>query len=91
MVSNKLFMEESLVFNWQYSYKDYKMFKYVQPFFIFADIAHGSLVKSSLALMFLNKIDFTIVTDLNNHNKLTTYLQKNDIYTVGLIPNNYSP
>ena len=33
LLSNKLFIEEALVFNWNYNLRNYKIFKYVQPFF----------------------------------------------------------
>jgi len=91
MISNKLFIEESLVFNWAYSYKNYKLFRYIQPFFVFADMRHGSHLPDTLLLFALQKLDFTITTDINNHNKLSIYLQKTNVYTVGLVPTNYSP
>jgi len=91
MISNKLFIEESLIFNWSYSAKNYKLFRYIQPFFIFADLKYGSHVPKTLQLFALQKLDFTITTDINNHNKLSFFLQKMSVFTVGLIPNNYSP
>lgn len=91
MISNKLFIEESLIFNWSYSIKNYKLFRYIQPFFIFADLRYGSHVPKTLQLFALQKLDFTITTDINNHNKLSFFLQKTSVFTVGLIPTNYSP
>jgi hypothetical protein len=91
LLSNKFFIEESLIFNWQYNIKNYKVFKYVQPFFIFKDIPHGELTHTSLFNIFLQHLDFVIISDLNNHKKLTTYFKRFNLYSIGLIPVNYSP
>ena len=91
LLSNKSFVEESLVFNWHYSIKNYKLFKFIQPFFIFKDAVHGAIVHTSVFVMFLQRLDFAVVVDLNNHFKLLRYLQRYSLYTVGLVPTNYSP
>ena len=86
-----IFMEETLVFNWQYSSRNYKLFKYVQPYFIFKDFTHGGSVHSSMLMLFMRSLDFCIVVDVNNHKKLQGYFQKYSLYTIALIPINYSP
>ena len=91
MLSSNIFMEETLVFNWQYSSRNYKLFKYVQPYFIFKDFTHGGSVHSSMLMLFMRSLDFCIVVDVNNHKKLQGYFQKYSLYTIALIPINYSP
>lgn len=89
--SNKLFIEESLVYNWNQSYKDYKLFRYVQQFFIFRDLPHGSYTHSAIFTILLQKLDYALVIDLKNHRKLLGYLQKYSLYSLGLVPSNQSP
>ena len=91
LLSNKSFIEESLVFNWQHSVKNYKLFKFVQPFFMFKDAVHGAAIHTSIFAIFLQKLDFAIVVDVKNHFKLLRYLQRYSLYTIGLVPTNYSP
>ena len=91
MLSNKLFMEETLIFNWRYCLRNYKMFKYVQPYFIFKDFTHGGYVHSAMMMIFMQRLDFCIILDMSNHKKLGGYLKSYNFYTVGLLPINYSP
>jgi hypothetical protein len=89
--SNKLFIEESLVFNWSQSFMDYKVFKFTQPFFIFKDLPHGAYIHNTLFDILLQRLDIALVVDLKNHMKLLGYIQRYSLYSVGLIPVNYSP
>lgn len=91
VLSNKLFLEESLVFNWNYSLYDYKLFRYIQPFFIFKDLPHGAYIHSAIDTILLDKVDTTLVVDINNHKKLLTYFRRYSVCTVGLVPANQSP
>ena len=91
MFSNKIFIEESLVFNWHFSSKNLKIFKYTQPLFLFKDILHGDETHSQLLNFFSQRTDLALVTDLNAHKRFLFYLKRNDIYTVGLVPANFSP
>ena len=91
LLTNKTFIEEALVFNWHLSVKDYKLFKFLQPFFTFKDVTHGATIHSGIFLILLQKLDFTILVDLRNHKKILQYLQRYSMYTVGLVPINYSP
>jgi hypothetical protein len=91
MLSNKLFMEESLVFNWQYSARNYKMFKFTQPYFMFKDFPHGGFIHSAVFSIFLQNIDLGIIVDMNNHKVFRGYLQRYGLYIVGLVPVSYSP
>lgn len=84
-------MEESLLFNWEYSFKNYKIFRLVQPFFVFSDVAHGGPVKTSVFNTFLQKLDFTVVVDLKNHNTFLKYLKGYNMYMIALVPNTYNP
>lgn len=91
LLTNKTFIEEALVFNWHLSVKDYKLFRFLQPFFSFKDVTHGATIHSSIFLVLLQKLDFTILVDLRNHKKMLQYLRSYSMYTVGLVPINYSP
>ena len=91
VLSNRFFIEEALVFNWEYSYKNYKVFKYVQPFLIFSDTSHGESVHDVIARLLDNNLDFLIVVDLKTHNKLLKHLKSYHVFMVGLTPINYSP
>jgi len=91
LLTNKTFMEEALVFNWHLGIKDYKLFKFLQPFFTFKDVTHGATIHSIMRLVLLQKLDFTILVDLRNHKKTLQYLQSYGMYTIGLVPTNYSP
>lgn len=89
--SNKVFMEESLIFNWHYGVKNYKIFKLVQPFFIFKDSPHGEAIHSAVRILLSYKLDFILLIDIRNHRRFLHYIQMYHVYTVGLIPINYSP
>lgn len=91
LLTNKVFIEESLAFNWHLSYKNYKLFRLVQPFFMFKDAAHGASIHKSVFLIFLQKLDFTILVDIKSHEKLLQYLQRYGMFIVSLVPINYSP
>ena len=67
------------------------MFRLVQPFFIFKDAQHGASIHKSLFLVLLQKLDFTILVDIKNHEKLLQYLQRYGMFTVSLVPITYSP
>ena len=91
LLSNKTFIEESLTFNWQYSLKNYKLFKYTQPWLLFKDATHGAYIHKVVRLILQQNLDFLIVTDIHNHNKLLPYLKRYSLYIIGLIPINRSP
>ena len=91
LLTNKVFIEESLSFNWHLSYKNYKLFRLVQPFFMFKDAAHGASIHKSVFLTFLQKLDFTILVDIKSHEKLLQYLQRYGMFIISLVPINYSP
>lgn len=91
LLSNKTFIEESLTFNWQYSIKNYKLFKYSQPWLIFKDATHGAYIHKVIRLLLQQQADFLILTDIHNHNKLLPYLKRYSFYIIGLVPINHSP
>ena len=68
-LSNKLFLEESLVFNWNQSLQDYKLFRYTQQYFIFKDLPHGAYTHSALLTLLLQRLDYVLIIDLKNHRK----------------------
>jgi hypothetical protein len=91
LMSNKLFIEESMIFNWHFSSKNYKLFKYIQPTFIFKDLTHGSSIHTSMVALFIQNLDLSIFVDIKNHQKLLVYLNKSSLYSIGLIPAHSSP
>ena len=91
MMSNRLFIEESLVFNWQYSSRNHKIFKYTQQYFMPKDFTHAGFVRSAVFSIFLQNIDLGIIVDTNNHKILRGHLRRYGLYVVGLVPINYSP
>lgn len=91
MLSNKLFIEESLTFNWENNVFGYKLFKYTQPWFIFKDVSHGSYVHSAIKQLKKFNTDFILLIDMHNHLKILPYLQRYNFYIVGLVPINRSP
>lgn len=91
LFSNKLFIEESLVFNWNYSYRNYKLFKHLQPFFMFKDAPHGGYIHSAMQNLLAERLDAAIIVDLQNHKRILTYIQKYNLFSLGLVPHNYTP
>lgn len=91
VLCSKIFIEEALVFNWEYSYRNYKLFKYVQPFLMFSDLSHGESVHDVIARLLDNQIDFVLVLDFKSHNKFLKHLQSYHVFMIGLTPINYSP
>lgn len=91
LLSNKSMLEESLIFNWHYSVKDYKLFKFTQPFFALHDGFHGDSIHKSMHQVLRQRLDFAIISDLQNHLVLANYFQRYNIFTVGLVPTSYSP
>ena len=91
LFTNKLFIEESLVFNWNYNYRHYKLFKHLQPFFMFKDAPHGGYIHSAMQNLLSERLDAAIIVDLQNHKRLLTYIQKYNLFSLGLVPHNYMP
>lgn len=91
MFSHKLFIEESLVLNWTLGIRNYKLFKYTQPFFVFSDLSHGSFVQSAMSLMLSQYLDLAVVTDVKNHSKTLFHIQRASLPSVALVPISYSP
>lgn len=91
LLSNKAFIEESLTFNWYLSYKNFKLFRLTQPFFVFKDAQHGEKIHNAVLTILSQKLDFTILVDIKNHEKLLQYLKRYNMYIISLVPINYSP
>lgn len=91
LLSNKFFIEESMMFNWHLSLKYYKLYKYIQPFFIFKDLPHGGYLHSNMVLFLKQKLDYMLIVDMNNHKTLITNLKRYHFYLIGAVPINYSP
>ena len=90
-MGSRFFVEEALVFNWHYSYKNYRLYKFVQPFVMFSDTPHGEFIHDVVARLLTQNLDFLVVLDLRSHDKLLKYLKRYHVFMVGLTPINYSP
>ena len=91
LMGSRFFVEEALVFNWHYSYKNYRLYKFVQPFIMFSDTPHGEFIHDVVARLLSQNLDFLVVVDLRSHDKLLKYLKRYNVFMVGLTPINYSP
>lgn len=91
LLSSKFFIEESLIFNWENGSKNYKLFRFVQPIFLFSDLPHGEFIHSAVFSIFVRNLDFAVVVDLKTHNILLKYLRRYNLYIIALVPINYSP
>lgn len=89
--TNKIFVEESMVFNWRLNYTQYKFFKYTQPLLTLSDSSYGNDTRKFFQYLSLNPIDAALITDIKSHEKNVFFLTKTNVYTVGLIPANYRP
>ena len=91
MLGNELFLEEILVFNWEANLITFKLFKFINTAVYFHDLSHGSAIRNVLQLLSKVELDFTFITDIRTHYKTQKYLHNLNIFTIGLIPTNYSP
>lgn len=91
MLGNKLFLEEILIFNWESQLATFQLFKLLNTSVYFKDLSHGAAIREVLKLLSRITLDFTIITDIQTHYKMQKYLHNLNIFTIGLIPTNYSP
>jgi len=91
LFSSNTFIEEVLTFNWHYSFRDYKLFKFTQPFFMFSDMFHGPEIHCLTSQIMSQRLDFGIVLDVSNQYTLLQYIQAAHLFTIGLVPVNHSP
>ena len=91
LLANKLFLEESLVFNWGSGISSYKLFKYSQPFITYTDLSHGSFTQSVLNQVTAQELDLLLIADVKTRSKFMFHAQRNNIPSLGLIPVSYSP
>ena len=89
--TNKIFFEESLVFNWKLSKLSYKMFKYAQETIYTLNTPYGNSSRLLFNYMNVADTDAAIVSDAKLHEKNIFFLTRTHYYTIGLIPANYSP
>ena len=90
-MGSRLFLEESLVFNWQGDKRGYKLYKYTQPFLMFSDLAHGEFVHEVADALIERNLDFLIVVDIKTHTRFLNYVRARHVFMIGLTPVNYSP
>jgi len=70
---------------------NYKLFKYTQATIYFADSPYGEETKFGYERSYISKVDAALVTDVKTHQKNIFFLRTCNVYTVGLVPANYSP
>lgn len=89
--THKAFIEESMAFNWQNNFMDYRLFKYASRLFYLRDSAYGNETR----LRYLEEgglpVDAAIVSDVKAHERNLFYLQRSNFFTIGLAPANYDP
>ena len=91
MLGNELFLEEILIFNWESRLATFRTFKFLNTTVYFKDLPHGSATRNALHLLRKIHLDCTIITDIKTHYRMQKYLHNLNIFTIGLIPTNYSP
>lgn len=89
--SNKLFIEESLAFNWEVNLAHYKLFKFSQNVLYFKDSPYGEDTKDMFLEASWATCDAVIVSDVKTHQHNSFFLRTSNIYSIGLVPANYSP
>ena len=89
--THKAFIEESMTFNWQNNFMDYRLFKYASRLFYLRDSSYGNETR----LRYLEEgglpVDAAIVSDVKAHERNLFYLQRSNFFTIGLAPANYDP
>ena len=91
MIGNVLFLEEILIFNWESRLATFRIFKFLNTLVYFKDFSHGSATRNALRFLSKIKLDFTIITDIGTHYKTQKYLHNLNVFTIGLIPTNFTP
>ena len=91
MLGNELFLEEILIFNWESRLATFRIFKSLNTSVYFKDLPHGAATRNALRLLSKIHLDFTIITDIKTHYRMQKYLHNLNVFTIGLIPTNYSP
>jgi hypothetical protein len=89
--SNKLFIEESLTFNWHLSLMNYKLFKFSQNVICFKDSPYGEETKKMYQWSDLDQLDAALIIDVKAHERNVFFLRRIHVATFGLVPANYSP
>jgi len=89
--TNKLFLEEALVFNWNLNFVEYKFFKFSQNLIYFRDNPYGHETDYLFDYFNQYKLDAAIVTDLKTHEKNIFFMKRFNFYIIGLNPSNYNP
>ena len=90
--SNKIFIEEALAFNWSLNLQNFKLFKFSQSILYFKDSAYGEQTEEIYDYIRDNlNWEAALVTDVKAHEKNLFFLQRSNIFQIGLVPANYSP
>ena len=91
LLGNKFFLEEVLDFNWETHFLTYRLFRFLNTFVCLTDLSHGSVINKILGVLCQIGLDFSIIADIRSHIKTRKYFQRYSIFTIGLIPMNYTP
>ena len=89
--TNKVLIEESMIFNWRHSLLNYKLFKYTQSLMYLKDNPYGNDSRRLFIYWKKDLFDAVIVSDLKSHEKNVFFMRSNNVFTVGLVPANYRP
>jgi hypothetical protein len=89
--TNKTLKLEANAFNWSFFSFDHDLFKLASPYFTIKMFPYGEfafyLKKAFAKYSLLN----TFILDVPYHEKSIKFLQRADLYTIGLIPLNVNP
>jgi hypothetical protein len=91
VISGKIFIEESLTFNWTMNLAHYKLFRFSQNILYFKDSPYGEETKHLFMDSTISDCDAAIVSDVKTHQHNVFFFRTLNIYSVALTPSNYSP
>ncbi len=89
--STSLFKNETISLNWNYNHFDINVWKYYFPFFIFKLINYNNKTSFFFDKLYLNNINFFLITDCYYHFKNLYYINKKNLYSIGIVNVNLNP
>ncbi len=89
--SSNLFKNETLALNWNYNIFDINLWRYYFPFFVFKLSNFNKKTDFFFDKMNYKGINFFIITDSQYHFKNLHYINKKNLYSIGLVNVNLNP
>jgi len=85
------FKNEILALNWNYNHFDINLWRYYFPFLIFKPNKYNAKVSYYFDKLTAADVDFFIISDCAYHYKMTYYIRKKKLYSIGLVSLNAEP